>query len=419
MAGVFSRIITCGIRNKFVSPSPQVKASRLFHGFSNGTSKIFIKPHNFGLNLARQSETLAVHAIASENAVAQKAVGYWLLGCGGMVFGAVVLGGITRLTESGLSMVTWKLFGEKPPFNQADWEKEFELYKQFPEYKMKNMDITLEEFKRIWWMEYAHRMWGRCIGAAFLFPATYFWIKGYFTSAMKKRVSAFGLLIAAQGLMGWYMVKSGLEDRFPTQNDVVRVSQYRLASHLSLAFILYTGFLWSAFDHLIPAQKLVEVTKSARRFRGLAHASKGLVFLTAFSGAFVAGLDAGLVYNSFPKMGDKWIPDEILALTPKISNITENPVTVQFDHRILGITTLSVISGLWLLSRKRTLPPRAYKAANALAIMAWTQVLLGISALVYYVPVSLAALHQSGSLVLLSFAVWLTHELKYVKRIVK
>ncbi|CAH1398465.1 unnamed protein product [Nezara viridula] len=366
-----------------------------------------------------KSETLAVHAIASKNAVAQKAVGYWLLGCGGMVFGAVVLGGVTRLTESGLSMVTWKLFGEKPPFNQADWEKEFELYKQFPEYKMKNMDITLEEFKRIWWMEYAHRMWGRCIGAAFLFPATYFWTKGYFSSAMKKRVFAFGLLIAAQGLMGWYMVKSGLEDRFPTQNDVVRVSQYRLASHLSLAFILYTAFLWSALDHLIPAQKLTEITKSARRFRGLAHASKGLVFLTAFSGAFVAGLDAGLVYNSFPKMGDKWIPDEILALTPKISNITENPVTVQFDHRMLGITTLSVISGLWLLSRKRTLPPRAYKAANALAIMAWTQVLLGITALVHYVPVSLAALHQSGSLVLLSFAVWLTHELKYVKRVVK
>ncbi|XP_014288710.1 heme A synthase COX15 [Halyomorpha halys] len=419
MAGVFSRVFTCHVRNTFVPPLPQVKASRLFHGFSYGTRKILNKPQNFGINLIRKTETLAVHAIASKNAVAQKAVGYWLLGCGGMVFGAVVLGGVTRLTESGLSMVTWKLFGEKPPFNQADWEKEFELYKQFPEYKMKNMDITLEEFKRIWWMEYSHRMWGRCIGAAFLLPATYFWMKGYFTSAMKKRVPVFGLLIAAQGLMGWYMVKSGLEDRFPTQNDVVRVSQYRLASHLSIAFILYTGFLWSAFDHLIPAQKLAEVTKSARRFRGLAHASKGLVFLTAFSGAFVAGLDAGLVYNSFPKMGDKWIPDEILAFTPKISNITENPVTVQFDHRILGITTLSVISGLWLLSRKRTLPPRAYKAANALAIMAWTQVLLGITALVHYVPVSLAALHQSGSLVLLSFAVWLTHELKYVKRVVK
>lgn len=369
--------------------------------------------------MARHSETLAVPSFATNNAAAQKVVGTWLLGCSGMVFGAVILGGITRLTESGLSMVTWKLFGEKPPLNQEDWQNEFEKYKQYPEYKMKNSELTLDEFKWIWWMEYGHRMWGRAIGAFFLLPATYFWLKGWFPAAMKKRVAVLGALIGAQGLMGWYMVQSGLEDRFPTQNDVVRVSQYRLASHLGLAFILYTGFLWSALDHLLPAQTWAEVSKATRGFRALAHASKGFVFLTAFSGAFVAGLDAGLVYNSFPKMGEKWVPDEILSLTPAISNITENPVTVQFDHRVLGCITLCMISGLWLLSRRTKLPTRAKAAANAVAIMGWTQVLLGITTLVHYVPVSLAALHQSGSLVLLSFAVWLTHELKHVKRIVK
>lgn len=284
----------------------------------------------------------------------------------------------------------------------------------------KNTNMTIGEFKYIWWMEYGHRMWGRLIGAVYALPAIYFWKKGYFTKSQKIRVLLFGSLIGAQGLMGWYMVKSGLEDRFQDQNDVPRVSQYRLASHLSLAFILYTLFLWNSLDILIPAQKLSgAVLKSSAKFRKLAHVTKGMIFITALSGAFVAGLDAGLVYNSFPKMADSWIPDDILALSPTIKNFTENPATVQFDHRVLGITTLSLISGLWLLSRRRVLPSRAYKAATAVAVMGWFQVLLGITTLLTYVPVPIAASHQSGSLVLLSLAVWLTHELKYVKYIPK
>ncbi|KAK9508854.1 hypothetical protein O3M35_006314 [Rhynocoris fuscipes] len=390
--------------------------------FKQGSVKNVCKQSilQFGKPIVRPTETLAANAIATSSVKAQKIVGYWLLGCSGMVFGAVVLGGVTRLTESGLSMVTWKLLGEKLPISQIEWEKEFERYKEFPEYKMKNSSMTLEEFKWIWWMEYAHRTWGRCIGGFFLLPATYFWFKGWFNPIMKKRVAVFAALIAAQGLMGWYMVKSGLEEeRFQSQSEVVRVSQYRLASHLSLAFILYTGFLWSALDNLIPAQKPASLAPGVRQIRMLAHSCKGLAFLTAISGAFVAGLDAGLVYNSFPKMGDDWIPKEILSLKPVMSNFTENPVTVQFDHRILGTATVCAISVLWLLSRKRQLPPRAHTAANALTAMAWLQVTLGITTLLHYVPVSLAALHQSGSLILLSFAVWLSHELKHVKRIVK
>lgn len=277
----------------------------------------------------------------------------------------------------------------------------------------------MEEFKRIYWMEYAHRMWGRAIGAFYAIPAIYFWTKGYFNRGMKIRVIIFGSLIGLQGLMGWYMVKSGLEDRFHKESDIPRVSQYRLASHLTFALILYTLFLWNGLNLLLPAEKLQIITKETIKFRKFAHITKGAIFLTALSGAFVAGLDAGLVYNSFPKMADRWIPSDLLAFNPVIKNFTENPTTVQFDHRILGTTTLTLITGLWFLSRRQILPPRAYKAVNALLIMGWLQVTLGISTLLNYVPVHLAAAHQSGSLILLSFAVWLTHELKFLKYIPK
>ncbi|XP_066149487.1 heme A synthase COX15 [Euwallacea fornicatus] len=363
-----------------------------------------------------RSSAISLRLASDSSQKSQKTVGYWLMTCSGMVFVAVVLGGVTRLTESGLSMVTWKLLGEKLPKTQQEWEEEFARYQQYPEFKIKNKDMTLSEFKFIWYMEYGHRQWGRLIGGVFLIPAIWFWVTGRLTPGMKKRVLAFGTLIGAQGLMGWYMVQSGLEDRFQGESDVPRVSQYRLASHLGLAFVLYTLFLWSAFDHLIPAESIkinnTSVLKATRRFRMLAHATKGMVFLTAISGAFVAGLDAGLVYNSFPKMADKWVPEDILAFTPKLTNFTENPTTVQFDHRILGTSTLALITGLWWLSRKKVLPKRAYLAANALLLMGYLQVGLGITTLLTYVPVPVAAGHQSGSLLLLSNAVWLTHELR-------
>lgn len=279
--------------------------------------------------------------------------------------------------------------------------------------------MTLEEFKLIYWMEYIHRMWGRSIGAVFLLPAIYFWNKGYFSKSNKRMVLALGGLIGCQGLMGWYMVRSGLEDRFQDSNAVPRVSQYRLAAHLGTAFILYTLFLSQALKRLLPAQDFRAGSSRAIMFKRMTYAAKGLIFLTALSGAFVAGLDAGLVYNSFPKMGDKWIPDDILAQKPLQRNFTENPTTVQFNHRILGISTLSLVSGLWLLSRRTILPKRSYKAINAAMAIAWLQVALGITTLLNYVPVSLATAHQSGSLLLLSSAIWLSHELRLLKYIPK
>nr|CAG4638396.1 EOG090X04TT [Cyclestheria hislopi] len=348
----------------------------------------------------------------------EKWIGRWLGTCAGMCFGAVVIGGLTRLTESGLSMVHWSAFGERPPFTQEDWEKEFERYKQFPEYKQLKKNLTLDEFKFIWHMEYGHRMWGRVIGAVFFIPAMIFWKKGFFNSGMKKRVLLYGSLLGFQGLLGWYMVKSGLEDRFHGESDVPRVSQYRLAAHLGSALVLYSLFFWSALDHLLPAKQL-QVPSTVKKFKGMVHGSKALVFITALSGAFVAGLDAGLVYNSYPLMAGRFIPEDALALSPAIRNVTENPSLVQFNHRTLGNFTVLVLSSLWLLSRRVVLPPRARYAANCLAAMAWIQASLGISTLLLYVPTSLGSAHQTGSLVLLSSALWLSHELKSLKYLPK
>ncbi|XP_023935686.2 cytochrome c oxidase assembly protein COX15 homolog [Bicyclus anynana] len=350
-----------------------------------------------------------------------KAVGYWLLGCSGMVVTAVVLGGVTRLTESGLSMVTWKLLGERLPRGEDEWQAEFLKYQQYPEYKYKNSNITLSEFKWIWWMEYAHRTWGRAIGAVVFLPAAFFWLRGYLDRGMKIRVGVYCALVAAQGLMGWYMVKSGLEDRFQGPSDVPRVSQYRLAAHLALAFVLYSGLLAGALRVLrpFPARATFARVKELRSVTAFAHGVKAMAFFTAVSGAFVAGLDAGLVYNSFPKMGDHWVPDDILAFSPTARNFTENPTTVQFDHRALGTATLLAATGLLLAARGKPLSPVARRVAHGVGAMAWIQVGLGILTLLHYVPTPLAASHQSGSLALLTLAIWLTHEIKLLKYIPK
>ncbi|KZC14976.1 PREDICTED: cytochrome c oxidase assembly protein COX15 homolog [Dufourea novaeangliae] len=396
------------------------------------TQKVFVlikgNPTCLQKNLLKQRNIIVVSLASKSTHKSDKIVGKWMLTCSGMVFIAVVLGGMTRLTESGLSMVTWKLLGEKMPTSESEWHTEFKRYKQFPEYKITNHDMTLEEFKRIWWMEYLHRMWGRLIGAVFIVPATYFWTKGMLKPGMKLRVAVLGSLIGLQGLMGWYMVKSGLEDRFAEPSDVPRVSQYRLAAHLGMAFIIYTGFLYNALDYLLPAKQLDlnastininHVKQKLKRFRMVVHSTKGLVFLTALSGAFVAGMDAGLIYNTFPKMANKWIPDDILAVSPKWKNFTENPTAVQFDHRILGITTLSLITYIGIVSRRYRLPGNAKKAVAAVLCAGYLQVLLGISTLLYHVPLALAASHQSGSLFVLSTMIWLCHELKYLKYVVK
>lgn len=347
----------------------------------------------------------------------QKIVGFWLLGCAGACFAQVVLGGVTRLTESGLSMVDWHLIkGMKPPRTQEEWVAYFEKYKQFPEWKYMNeaKGMTLQEFKRIFYFEWGHRMLGRGIGVAFLLPLFAFGAKKWIPKQMRTALLGCTLLLGFQGGLGWYMVKSGLEDK-PEATDIPRVSQYRLAAHLGTAFILYTGLLWnglSLLTHPFYIPKMSITTK----LRTLAKGNAVLVFVTALSGAFVAGLDAGLVWNSYPKMGDNWVPDDLIVFEPKWKNLFENTTTVQFDHRLLGHLTFASVCSLWVMSRKAPLPPRARLAVNALFGMVFIQVALGVTTILTYVPVPVAASHQAGSLMLLSFAVWLSHELKRIPK---
>ncbi|XP_016296491.1 heme A synthase COX15 [Sinocyclocheilus anshuiensis] len=221
-----------------------------------------------------------------------------------------------------------------------------------------------------------------------------------------------GAVVLGGGLLGWYMVKSGLEEKTES-HDIPRVSQYRLAAHLGSALLLYCSSLWTGLTLMLPANKIPD-SRNLLQLRRFAKVTGGLVFLTALSGAFVAGLDAGLVYNSFPKMGERWIPDDLLAFSPAIKNVFENPSTVQFDHRILGIGSLTAITGLYLFSRRVHLPRRAKIAIGCLTAMAYTQVVLGISTLLLYVPTPLAATHQSGSVALLTFAIWVLAELRKV-----
>eukprot|EP00127_Corallochytrium_limacisporum_P006318 Clim_evm29s225 gene=Clim_evmTU29s225 len=365
---------------------------------------------------------LGVEAVAGGATIANSriqtaaapAVGKWLLGVSGLVVGSVVLGGITRLTESGLSMTTWNLIREmKPPRTQAEWEEEFAKYQASPEYKYVHSHFTLSEFKRIFYMEWGHRMWGRLIGLSYILPASYFWARGKIPQSYKLPIFGIGALICGQGLMGWYMVKSGLTYDEATQKDVPRVSQYRLAAHLGLAFVIYACSLLTSLSMLSPpGAAKAEVIKSAMKLSPVASGLAGLIFATSMSGAFVAGLDAGLLYNSFPKMADCWVPDDILAMNPTWKNFTENPTTVQFDHRVLGITTFAACVAMTAVSRTATLTPRARMIGALIGGMATAQASLGIATLLYYVPTPLAATHQVGSITLLSLALWFAHEIR-------
>lgn len=396
--------IFCGCRNagrgfqhSSLQRSPQLRQWIVKRGQSTITAEV-------GASSAPAAATVP-------NVATNRILGRWLVGCSGLVVGAIVLGGVTRLTESGLSMVDWHLVREmKPPQTQSEWEAEFSKYQQFPEFKIMNHDMTLPEFKFIFYMEWGHRMWGRLVGLAYILPTIYFWRKGYFNRSMKGKVLGLCGFVFFQGLLGWYMVKSGLEEK-PESYDIPRVSQYRLSAHLGSALLLYCASLWTGLTLLLPAQKLPE-TKRLLQLRRFAKGTGGLVFLTALSGAFVAGLDAGLVYNSFPKMGERWIPDDVLAFSPTLKNFFENPTTVQFDHRILAVSSLTAITGLYMFSRRMMLPRRAKIAISLLTAMAYGQVALGISTLLLYVPTPLAATHQSGSVALLSLAIWVLAELR-------
>ncbi|KAH7868770.1 cytochrome oxidase assembly protein-domain-containing protein [Lentinula edodes] len=361
-----------------------------------------------------------------------KSVGLWLLASSTLVFAIIVVGGVTRLTESGLSITEWKpVAGILPPMSQVQWEEEFEKYRATPEFKLLNHSFQLEDFKRIFYMEWGHRVLGRLIGVAFVGPLVFFAVKKRISKPLANKLGGLALLIGAQGGLGWYMVKSGLDDALmETPGAVPRVSQYRLAAHLGLALLLYAGMFSSGlaivkeWKYATGAQWMGLTTSAfnealnspaVMRFKARSWVLTGLIFLTALSGAFVAGLDAGLLYNEFPLMGGRLAPpkDELMSLAYAKRadgsdkwwrNVFENPTTVQFNHRVLAMTSYLGTTLLFLRARSMhaVLPPLTRTAVTAAFAVVNIQLLLGITTLLQLVPVPLAAAHQAGSVMVLS-----------------
>ena len=333
----------------------------------------------------------------------KSAIAKWLFICCGLVFAMVVLGGVTRLTGSGLSMAEWRpIMGILPPLSDSEWQRVFEIYQQTPEFKLVNSDMDVEGFKGIFWLEYLHRVLGRLLGMAFSLPLIYFVVRKYISLRELPWYLFMLALGGAQGFIGKIMVASG-------QVDAPQVSQYRLVMHLAAAFLVYALMFWRALT-----LKLGDVATRSHAWFARTAWLAALISLTIVSGGFVAGLKAGWIYNTFPKMGDDWIPPGLAALDPFIRNLTENMTTVQFDHRLLAITTFVLIVVYWLRARRAEFPPRAKKASNALLHTGALQLALGIATLLLSVPTFLAVAHQAVALLLLTVVLFLAHSLRKV-----
>ncbi|MGI9204428.1 MAG: COX15/CtaA family protein [Woeseiaceae bacterium] len=325
----------------------------------------------------------------------------WLLVCCALVFVMVVLGGVTRLTGSGLSMVDWRpITGFLPPLTDEAWQRTFEMYQQSPEFQKVNSQMNVNDFKGIFWLEFLHRLLGRIIGIVFLVPFIVFAVKGYIRKNEWLKYATMFFLGGMQGVLGWYMVKSGLVDN-------PHVSQYRLTAHLVSAFLIYAYMFWVALSLIFPPN-----THRRHPWYGKTLALTILISFTIVSGGFVAGLKAGKIYNTFPMMGDYWVPPGLMALEPWWRNLFDNIATVQFDHRILAIATFILIIAYWAKFPKRDLPVRLRKGINALLHTATLQVALGITTLLLVVPIVLAATHQAVAMLLFTVALYLCHGLR-------
>lgn len=325
------------------------------------------------------------------------AIATWLFVVIAMVFAMVVLGGVTRLTGSGLSMVEWRpVTGWLPPFGEAEWMAVFEKYKLSPEFLKINKFMDLDGFKSIFWFEFLHRLWGRLIGVVFFVPFVVFLVRGWLSRALIVKMLLMFALGGLQGLMGWYMVKSGLIDH-------PEVSQYRLTAHFALALIIIGVIEWVALGLLFPP------SPDGRRrppLRGFCLAVFGLAFVTALSGAFVAGLDAGFAYNTFPLMDGDLLPPGLYGLSPFYISMFEDITTVQFNHRLLAELLFVVVAVFWFKARRRKLTAAARLAVNCLAAAVLVQVALGITTLLLVIPVPLAVAHQAGAVVVFMTALW-------------
>lgn len=323
---------------------------------------------------------------------ARAAVRAWLLAVAGLIVAMIVVGGATRLTNSGLSITEWKpIHGAIPPLSAAEWEEEFARYREIPQYRLLNDGMTLAEFQAIFWWEWAHRLLGRVIGLAFALPLAWFWLTGALTARLKPRLVVLFLLGGLQGAVGWWMVASGLVDR-------VDVSPYRLAVHLTLACLLLCAIVRVA-EGLRPVRPGEAAAPAfARRD---ARFLLGLVFLQIVLGALVAGLDAGFAYNTWPLMDGVLVPDDLYTGTPWWRPLFEEVRTVQFDHRVVAyLLTLSALVAM-MRARRRAPGTTAARGATLLAALVIAQAAIGIATLVLVVPLGLGLLHQFGAAVVL------------------
>jgi heme a synthase len=323
----------------------------------------------------------------------------WLGTGAAMTFAILVIGGITRLTQSGLSIVDWNpIMGVIPPMGEDAWQAAFDRYREFPEYQKLRRGMSLQEFQFIFFWEYLHRLVARLIGIVFLVPFLVFWRRGYFAPPLLKRVGVLFLLGAAQGVMGWFMVMSGLVDD-------PAVSHYRLAAHLSLALAILATCVWLMRELRVPATPAVAAPGAAARRWVVALGA--LLGVQIVWGAFVAGLDAGLYFNTFPLMGGRLVPPNVAGLEPALLNLVENPITVQWVHRVLGTVLLAAAVAAALGARRE---PRWMRGA-ALTFLALVvaQYALGVATLLMAVPVSLGVLHQATAAVIVALWVAWAH----------
>ena len=332
----------------------------------------------------------------SDTSNSPKLLGYWLLFCASVVYIMIVVGGITRLTQSGLSMVEWEpIMGVIPPIGEAAWMDVFNKYRTSPEYLKINAGMSLDAFKSIFYWEYGHRVLGRVIGLIYFLPLLFFFFKGMVPKEWFAKLFGLFVLGGLQGLMGWYMVKSGLV-------DIPHVSQYRLTAHLGLAIVIFMCMLWFAMDFLRGQVLHGQASGSYLRTSLLA---VFIIFVMMLSGGFVAGTKAGFIMNTFPTMNGEWVPSSWMAMTPAWRNLFENAVTIQFFHRFIAVLVVIAVFASFIVARKQS-----FKTHNVwvVAIM-FIQVVLGISALVMKVPLILGAAHQAGAVALLSAALYAAH----------
>jgi heme a synthase len=355
------------------------------------------------MSTAADSITVSRLDRSSAEARHARALRVWLGLVALLIVAMILVGGATRLTDSGLSITEWKpVTGVIPPLTESAWQEAFDAYQKIPEYLEVKRGMSLEEFKTIYWWEWSHRFLGRLIGVAFLLPFLAFWIAGYIPRVLLPRLAGLFVLGGLQGAVGWYMVKSGLVAR-------VDVSQYRLAAHLGIAVAILGYTLWLVFD--LGRERDPATRSGSRASAWVAAAVLALIYLQILAGGLVAGLDAGFGYNTWPLINGAFVPSGLGEAQPLVLNLFENPLTVQFDHRMLGYTVVlaTILQAGWLTLRRAA--PELVTSAFILMCLALLQATLGVWTLLLAVPIGLGLAHQAGAILLFTAALhhlWLS-----------